>query len=60
MEEQGSEDMELILDFVVDEGEESNCGVLVKVNNNYAWLFHDPVHGYYMAIGPGREYHEDM
>lgn len=52
--------MELILDFVVDEGEESNCGVLVKVNNNYAWLFHDPVHGYYMAIGPGREYHENM
>ena len=44
-------DLEVWFDYVVDDGEERLVGFWFKRENASVWIFHEPVHGYYLAYG---------
>jgi len=43
--------MKIIDDFLVDVGEESHVGILIKYEGKSLWIFNKPVHGSYIAFG---------
>lgn len=43
--------MKLIDDFLIDDGKESHVGILIKYKRKLLWIFHNAIHGSYLAFG---------